>query len=338
MVAEESGVSIQTVSRVLNNHPDVAHATAERIQKVMHRLHYTPNAIARSLIQQRSYTIGVAIDAIEWSGPSRILAGINYEAEEQGYCLLIKRIQEEDTRNVEPLLQTMLSRQVDGVIWGVPEIGDNHRWVKETCVGLGVPIVFLSVPEREDIPSVSMNEHQGGRMATRHLLEAGYQHIAHIAGPEISWEAQERKRGWLDVLAEVGLNPLLTQQLRWADKAWSPESSGECFLELLESYPEMDAVFVASDQMALKVLQIASQKGIQIPDQLGVMGYDNIPESSFYWPSLSTIDHDHVKLGAEAVGKLLKIIDSADSADNDEAQKATVLAPQLIIRRSTTVE
>lgn len=335
MVAEEAGVSIQTVSRVLNSHPDVAAATAERVREVMQRLHYTPNAIARSLIQQRSYTLGVAIDALEWSGPSRILAGINYGAESRGYSLLIKRIQEEDTQNVAPLLETMLSRQVDGVIWGIPEIGDNHRWVQETCAGLGVPIVFMSVPVREGIPSVSVDEYEGGRLATRHLVEAGYKHIGHIAGPEISWEARERKRGWLDVLIEAGFDPA-NQHCRWSDKAWSPESGGTCFEELLSTYPEMDAVFVASDQMALKVLQVASEKGLQIPDQIGIMGYDNVPESSFYWPSLSTVDHDHVNLGTQAVELLLKIIESGSSGENPH--QFQVLSPQLIVRKSTTVE
>ena len=334
MVAEEAGVSIQTVSRVLNDHPDVADATAARIREVMRRLHYTPNAIARSLIKQRSYTIGVAIDALEWSGPSRILAGLNYGAESRGYSLLIKRIQEEDTQNVAPLLETMLSRQVDGIIWSIPEIGDNHRWVQETCVGFGVPIVFLSVPVREGIPSVSVDEYAAGRLATQHLVEAGYQHIAHIAGPKISWEAQERKRGWQDVLINAGME-CTERQLRWSDKAWSPESSGMCFESLLADYTEMDAVFVASDQMALKVLQLAGEKEIRIPEELAVIGHDNVPESSFYWPSLSTIDHNHVNLGTQAVEMLLKIIES------DSAAKMTlshcVLPPQLIVRKSTTV-
>lgn len=335
MVAEEAGVSIQTVSRVLNDHPDVAAATAIRIREVMQRLHYTPNAIARSLIQQRSYTIGVAIDALEWSGPSRILAGLNYGAESRGYSLLIKRIQEEDTQNVAPLLETMLSRQVDGIIWSIPEIGDNHRWVQETCAGFGVPIVFLSVPVREGIPSVSVDEYAAGRLATQHLVEADFQHIAHIAGPKISWEAEERKRGWQDVLTNAGLE-CTERQLRWSDKAWSPESGGECFLSLLENYPEMDAVFVASDQMALKVLQVAGEKGIQIPEQLAVMGHDNVPESSFYWPSLSTIDHDHVNLGTQAVEMLIKIIENGSAVE--AATQNRVLPPHLIVRKSTTVE
>ena len=335
MVAEEAGVSIQTVSRVLNEHPDVAAATAVRVREVMQRLHYTPNAIARSLIQQRSYTIGVAIDALEWSGPSRILAGLNYGAEARGYSLLIKRIQEEDTQNVAPLLETMLSRQVDGIIWSIPEIGDNHRWVQETCAGFGVPIVFLSVPLREGIPSVSVDEYAAGRMATQHLVETGCKCITHVAGPEASWEARERKRGWQDALTQAGLE-CGQKQLRWSDKAWSPESGGECFEDLLENCPEMDGVFVASDQMALKVLQVAGQKGIRIPDQLAVIGHDNVPESGYYWPSLSTIDHDHVNLGIQAVELLLEIIESDSSAE--EAAPNCVLHPQLVVRKSTTKE
>jgi len=334
-VADEAGVSVQTVSRVLNNHPDVAESTARRIQKVIDRLNYTPNEIARSLIQQQSYTIGVAIDVIEGVGPASILAGISYEAELNDFCLLVKRIPEANVELVDSVLQVMLSRQVDGIIWAVPEIGDNHNWVAEKSKTLGVPIVYITMSEREGLVSISMNNFKGGCMATQHLLDQGYQHIAHISGPRDWWEARERRRGWEDTLKAAGMSSD-DRQWREVDRKWSAHSTEAAFLDLLEKYPEMDAVFVASDQMALKVLQVAQKEGLRIPQDLGVIGYDGIEEAAYYFPALSTINHDHINLGIQSVKALIQSLErSSASKKSGDLLDAVLFEPGLVVRESS---
>src|SRR5512138_153794 len=130
-VAKASGVSTQTVSRVINSRPDVAPETRERVLQIIKDLDYQPSALARSLIQQRSFTLGVVTSGLKYLGPSRTLNGITSMAEELDYALLLEEIPRFDTEDIKPLLQSLLSRHVDGVVWAVPEVGENRRWVDD---------------------------------------------------------------------------------------------------------------------------------------------------------------------------------------------------------------
>src|SRR3990172_6695379 len=186
-VAKAAGVSTQTVSRVINDRPDVAPETRERIQIAINELGYQPSALARSLIQQRSYTLGVVTAGLKYIGPSRTLNGIASAAEEAGYSLLLKELPRFDANDIEPIFQALLSRHVDGIIWAVPEVGENHAWVTETALDLDVPLVYLTMEPRQNISVVSIDNYLGGRIATAHLLEQGYRKIGHISGPLDWW-------------------------------------------------------------------------------------------------------------------------------------------------------
>ena len=146
-VAQEAGVSTQTVSRVINERPDVAPATRERIKEVIERLGYQPSALARSLIHQRSYTLGVVTAGLKFIGPSRTLNGITKQTEEMGYTLLLKELASFDTKDAQPILDSLISRQVDGIIWAVPEVGDNREWVMEKLTALPAP-TMMKQPSR----------------------------------------------------------------------------------------------------------------------------------------------------------------------------------------------
>ena len=128
-VAAVAGVSTQTVSRVINERPDVSPETRRRVQEVIKKLSYQPSALARSLISQRSHTLGVVTAGLKYIGPSRTLSGITLAAEEAGYSLLLKELPSFDVNDVVPIFQALLSRHVDGIIWAVPEIGENRKWV-----------------------------------------------------------------------------------------------------------------------------------------------------------------------------------------------------------------
>src|SRR5574341_166029 len=138
-VASVAGVSTQTVSRVINERPDVSPETRRRVQEVIKELGYQPSALARSLIRQRSHTLGVVTAGLRYIGPSRTLSGIASAVEGAGYSLLLKELPSFGTDDVLPIIQSFLSRHVDGIIWAVPEVGENHAWVDQGALDLEIP-------------------------------------------------------------------------------------------------------------------------------------------------------------------------------------------------------
>ena len=256
-VASEAGVSTQTVSRVINGRPDVSPETRERVKSAIERMRYQPSALARSLIQQRSYTLGVVTAGLKYIGPSRTLSGITAAAEEAGYALLLKELPRFDTDDVSPIFEALLSRHVDGIIWAVPEVGENRNPVNRLPMDLNIPIVYMTMQPQENLSVVSVDNYLGGRMATNHLIEQGYRHIAHISGPLDWWEARQRMAGWKDALLESGLD---VQDQHVAEGNWSSASGAQAVEKLFIQYPEMDAIFIANDQMALSVLQRGARK------------------------------------------------------------------------------
>ncbi len=333
-VAKAAGVSTQTVSRVINDRPDVAPETRERIQRVIEEMDYEPSALARSLIQQRSFTLGVVTAGLKYIGPSRTLNGITSKAEELGYALLLEELPRFDTEDIKPLLRSLLSHHVDGIVWAVPEVGDNRRWVEEILSDVPVPVVFLTMHSRPGISIVSVDNYPGGILATQHLLDQGHRKIGHISGPLDWWEARQRKQAWQDTLEKAGIN---MADGHWAEGNWSSSSGEAAFEQLSRSYPEMDAVFVANDQMALSVLRIANCRGIRVPHDLAVVGFDNFAESAYFWPSLTTINHNHNELGCRAVQEVVSQIEAFHRNAIVEPQNI-LLTPELVIRESSVVQ
>src|SRR5512141_700425 len=261
-VAKVAGVSTQTVSRVINERPDVAPETRERILTTISVLGYQPSALARSLIQQRSYTLGVVTAGLKHIGPSRTLNGIASAAEEAGYSLLLKELPRYDAEDVIPIFQALLSRHVDGIIWAVPEIGENRNWVNQQSIDLKIPVVYLTMEPKPDISTVAIDNYLGGRMAMSHLREQGYRRIGHISGPLDWWEARQRLASWTDVLKETGIE---VKDSHFVEGNWSSASGALAVEKLFDQYPDLDAVFVGNDQMALSVMQFFAEKKISIP-------------------------------------------------------------------------
>ena len=326
-----AGVSTQTVSRVINDRPDVSPETRERILRVIDQLSYRPSALARSLIQRRSYSLGVVTAGLKYIGPSRTLNGITGGAAELGYALILEELPHFETEDVKPLLQNLLARHVDGIVWAVPQIGDNHRWVRESLREIPIPIIFISSQAHPGASSVAVDNRAGAALAVRHLLERGRRRIGHISGPLDWWEARERKLAWNETLEGAGAP---TGENQWAEGNWSSSSGEAAFEQLLRSYPGMDAVFVGNDQMALSVLSAAHRKGMRIPQDLAVVGFDNIVESAYFWPSLTTVHQDQHELGCRAVQELAAQIELAQS-DQKIEPKTIMLTAELIVRDSS---
>jgi DNA-binding LacI/PurR family transcriptional regulator len=331
-VASAAGVSTQTVSRVINARPDVSLETRLRVQAVIDQFDYQPSALARSLIRQRSHTLGVVTAGLKYIGPSRVLNGISAAAETMGYAVLLKELSQFDAYDVFPIFQTLLARHVDGVIWAVPQIGSNRDFVDRLKLGSEVPVVFLAMEPRTSLNVVSIDNYAGGRMAISHLVEQGYRRIGHIAGPLDWWEARQRMAAWQDGLREAGLE---AGTGRFAEGNWSSGSGAEAIERLLQQFPEMDAVFVANDQMALSVMQAACRRGIAVPRDLGVVGFDNIVESAYFWPPLTTIEQDQHALGRIAVEEVTRLIGYRWTGGEPPASAPVTLSPTLVVRGST---
>jgi len=331
-VAAEAGVSHQTVSRVLNDRPDVAEKTRQHVLQVIEELEYQPSAIARSLTQQRTLTLGVVTAGLDYVGPSRTLNGITEQTERMGYALLLKELPRFDTQDLEPVFKSLLARQIDGIIWAVAEVGDNRAWLQDQLGKLSVPIIFLAMEARPGVPIVAVDNYVGGRMATEHLLEQGYQNIGHISGPLDWWEARQRKVGWQDALQAAGVLPA---DLRSEEGDWSSASGERAIGRLLANYPEMDAVFVGNDQMALSVLQIACRRDIRVPQDLAVVGFDGLPETAHFWPPLTTVYQDQQLLGRTAVEELVRMAEASGKGRDENEPQAILLQPELIVRASS---
>jgi LacI family transcriptional regulator len=187
---------------------------------------------------------------------------------------------------------------VDGIIWAVPEVGENRKWINKLPLDIEIPLVYLTMEVQDNLSIVSIDNYLDGWIAMFHLLEQGYRRIGHISGPLDWWKASQRKAAWNDVLIEAGFQ---IGDEHWVEGDWSSESGARGFEILLEQYPEMDSIFVGNDQMALGVMQIAWKKGLKIPEDIGLVGFDDIPEAAYFWPPLTTIQQDQDSLAKIAV-------------------------------------
>jgi LacI family transcriptional regulator len=185
---------------------------------------------------------------------------------------------------------------------------------------------------QEGYSVVAIDNYAGGRMALAHLMEQGYQHIGHISGPLDWWEARQRMAAWRDALLEARRD---YREAYWVEGNWSSASGVQAVEKLFEQYPQMDAIFVGNDQMALSVLQAGCRNDIRIPEDLGVVGFDNIPESAHFWPPLTTIQQDQYQMGKVAVEEIIQIIASGRQGQEPVDCKSILLTPGLVVRQSS---
>jgi LacI family transcriptional regulator len=332
-VAQAAGVSGQTVSRVINNRPDVLPETRQRIQHIIDQMGYQPNAIARSLIQRRSHTLGIVASGLEYYGPSRTVVGIEKKANELGFSVILSLFDEPDNGGHERALNTLVAHRVDGIIWAVPEVGNNRAWVRSSYLEQLPPIVFISMGPRPGISVVAVDNRLGARQAVQHLIDQGRRRIGIITGPLSWWEARERLTGWQEALQNAGLEPSGSMVAKSDD--WSAVNGERGMQALWKREPEIDAVFASNDQIALGAMGVAHQQGKRIPQDLAVVGFDNIPEAAFFWPSLTTIYQQLVDAGCIAVNNLHEMILARRLNNKPLQPSSTLLKPELVMRASS---
>jgi DNA-binding LacI/PurR family transcriptional regulator len=322
-VAARCGVSYQTVSRVVNRSPLVAEKTRARVLKAIAELNYRPNLAARRLATRRSSLIGMIGSHMTYYGPAQVMVSIEETAKRQGYNLIFSGVEKSGEAELLAAIDDLCEQQVDGLVIGV-RFDDWIAAVHEHCHG--VPFVTVGNRVADDIPAVVVDEFNGVRLATRHLLELGHQYIACISGPPDWPAAKERYRAWHTTIRKAGQKPG-----PHVEGDWSTQSGYEAATQLLRSgQPQFTAIVACNDHMALGALRALHTNKIRVPSQISIVGYDDVPESRFFEPPLTTVHHDFVAEGEYCVRTLLRMI-------SQEAVDTTlhVLSPELVVREST---
>ncbi len=331
-VAHRAGVSAKTVSRVVNQQGEISEPTRKRIQTAIDDLGYRPNVLARSLIHQRTNTLATVAWGIDYFGPSRTVIGIEQQAEELGYSLFLSLVQEPQYHDHQRILNTLLSRRVDGIIWAVPQVGENHSWLTREQMQQLPPMVFLSMESTAGLIVVSVDNRLGARLAVQHMIAHGRKRIGILTGPLAWWEARERREGWRSALQQAGLDP--AEDLA-VECHWSAAEGARAMRELLERASDIDGVFAASDQIGLGALDALAASGRKVPADVALVGFDDIPKSPYFRPPLTTVHQKLVEVGRSAVRQLHEVIGIGAVGRRQGDAAATIIAPELIVRASS---
>ena len=319
-VAQRAGVSHQTVSRVLNDAAAVRPETRAAVLQAIAELGYRRNQAARALVTRRSGLIGVIVDELRLYGPASTVSSVAQAARVAGYSITLDLLWDVTGSSVSAALEHQLSQAVEAVV-----LVAAHGEMPEPGVlsGLSVPVIALDGFLGDETPTAGVDQLAGGVMATRHLLELGHRELAHIRGPEAWPQADARHTGFNEALANAGLapGPVVTGD-------WSPRAGYEGCLRILDEHPSTTALFVANDQMAMGALRALDESGRRVPDDVSVVGFDDIPEAAFSQPPLTTIRQDFGALGREAVRLVV-------GAMRGEDLPSTLVPPRLVTRHST---
>lgn len=323
-VAKLAGVSYQTVSRVINNKPNVSAATRQRVQEVIDEIGYRPSPIARSLATARSATIGLVVPDISNPYFSAIARGVEQVAYANNYNVLLCNTGEDASRELE-VLHTLDERFVDGVI--ACGLRQEDAPLQEALAHFRGSVLVNRQFSDETSPVVMVDDILGGLIATQHLLELGHTAIAFLAGPSTSYSGDRRLAGYKQALAEAGIEC----QPSWVQYCPPTVVGGETAARsMLTNHPELSALFCYNDMVAIGALRECAALGRRIPDDIAIVGYDGISLSALVSPSLTTCHVPRVDMGSQAASMLLSCInDAANSRD----QK--IVTPALIIREST---
>ncbi|MGE5072848.1 MAG: LacI family DNA-binding transcriptional regulator [Anaerolineae bacterium] len=331
-VAALAGVSAKTVSRVVNKQGEIKESTRQRIQAAIEELGYRPNILARSLIHQRTNTLAVVAWGIDYFGPSRMMIGIEQQADDLGYSLFLNLVRDPEHHDQERVLDTLLAHRVDGILWAVPEVGENRKWLDTSRLEGLPPIIFLSMAAQQGVTVLAVDNQSGERQATRHLISQGRRKIGLITGPMAWWEARERRAGWKSAMKEARL-PSPERQV--VESYWSSAGGERAMQQLLKQAPDLDAVCAGSDQIALGALGAIRAAGRSVPDDIAVVGFDNMPESAYFWPPLTTVYQKLAHVGRSAVQQLHQMIEARRERRATMEAFVTIIEPELIVRASS---
>jgi LacI family transcriptional regulator len=306
-VGARAGVSRQTVSRVINDKGEVSAETRARVLAAIEELDYRPSAVARSMVAGRTCTLGCISPNLTDYTFASIIESAQAEARRQGYFILVGSAPAE--ADVEPLLEEMLHRQVDGLMVLNPYADDRYHHFLP-LVEKGMAIVYLSnTPQGEPVSSVRCDDHEGGYQATRYLIDLGHTAIATLVGPDNEECTLDRLAGYRQALAQAGLDfdPALT-----TSGDWSAPSGYQATQRLLATGQPFSAIFAQNDRMAVGSIRALREAGRRVPDDVSVIGFDDIPLASYFDPPLTTLRQPMEESGRQAARLLIETIQNLD--------------------------
>ncbi|MCV2393243.1 LacI family DNA-binding transcriptional regulator [Actinotalea sp. M2MS4P-6] len=321
-VAALAGVSHQTVSRVLNEHPSVRPETRERVLEAIATLGYRRNVAARTLVTRRSDTIGVITSASDLFGPISTLIAVEHAAREHGLFVSVASVTDFSGEAMRHTLEHFMAQGVDGVV--VIAAGDDAIEAARTF-DAPVPVVAVGP---SDLPAgtvhtVAVDHYTGARLATRHLLDLGHTRIGHLAGPQDWVDGRERLRGWRDEMADAGLSPAEPMMCDW-----SADCGYRVGRELVADPERPTALFTGNDQLALGVVHACTEAGVRVPEDLSVVGFDDIAGAAHFSPPLTTVRQEFDTLGRACLRQLRALL-AGEQVDPQS------IGPSLVVRRST---
>jgi len=319
-VARLAGVSHQTVSRVLNHHPSIRPETKQRVLDVMAELQYKPNRAARALVTSRSHTIGILSASSTWYGPASSIAAIEEAARAAGYWVSTANIESSDARSIADGLAHLAAQGIEGLVVIAPQVRVFDTLAQ---LSIDVPYVTLQSTGRDHGHALSVDQIAGARMATRHLIDLGHRSIYHLAGPQDWIEAEARMLGFLD---EMSARDVPTTAPILGD--WTADFGYYAGRELL-TVRDFTAIFSSNDQIALGLMHAIRDAGLEIPRDVSIVGFDDIPEAAHFWPPLTTVRQDFAELGRRCVALLLGDLDPA------APDYRGTITPELVVRGTT---
>ncbi len=316
-VARLAGVSHQTVSRVINDLPRVRPATRERVEQAIRQLNYVPSPAARALVTKRTRMIGLIAPNSADYGPSSIALHFSGAARDARYGVITVTSVNADASSIRPFVESLLSQRVEAIVLVVADVA-----VLSAVRGLdvGVPVIAVAAGPRRGPLTTSIDQYRGARTAVRHLVELGHTKIAHLAGPQAHPDAIERLRGWRDELQRRAPRGL---------RACKGRLVGGERVPIRAALDDATAVFVANDQMALGLVAALHGRGLSVPGDISIVGFDAAPETAFYQPPLTTVAQDFAALGSLTLERVLIALEEPDAAANRRPFRP------LVVREST---
>ncbi len=323
-VAREAGVSIATVSRLLNGLDGVAPERAQRIRDAVEKLHYQPNSMARALKIRESRSIGLIIPDIENPFFPALVRGVEDAAQLHGYAVILCNTDGKPARE-EEYMKFLYQKQVDGILFaGNLDFAENRHWLST----IQLPIVLLDrrIPGAPYSAVLSANE-DGAYLAVQHLIAQGCRQIAVIGGRARSPVGNERLQGYRQALID---NKMEADEMLCKEGNFSFEGGYQAAESLLASGKPFDGLFAANDMMAIGALQCLERHGRKVPEEIAVVGYDDIQMAAWYKPALTTMGQPVYEMGRLAVAKLVEEIGGKNVVRQEQ-----ILQPQLVVRQSS---
>ena len=302
-IAEALGISITTVSKALKNYPDVSEKTRKAVLALAEELNYTPNSFAVNLRTKESKTIGLIIPEVVHHFFSNVINGIIAEAEKNGYLVIILH-SNESLELEKKQVALLVNKRVDGIIMSLSNESNNDFHIKE-ILRKEIPFVqFDKISKLISSSKVIINDQKAAMEAVQHLIDKGCKKIAHIRGPENPQNAIDRFIGYKKALEKNGIP--YDSKLVYSCKNVTFEEGIEFAKQIVDEHPDVDGIFVITDLVAVGVLAYFNEKGIQVPNQIAVIGFSNWFMSQVITPKLSTVDQPSYEMGVAAFSLLLE--------------------------------